>query len=168
MKIFLTLLTFLFIQSAFSQFDEYQNKRRIIHFEEGNNIYSLRGGKALNEQGYQFSFRGDYFIKEGISIGSNLDVILNHTENYFIGFSQNIRGYFFHSKIRPFIEVNHSYKIGDNFSLNAGIGTGLAIAGITNMLGVDFMLAYETAYMNFNNQKNEPYILPSIGINLQW
>ena len=167
-RILLIIVTFFSIQNSFCQFDEYENKRTLKYFEQGNDIYSLRGGKALGNLGYEFGFRADFFIKDGISWGTSINAIINHPKFYYLGLRQNIRGYLFHYKIRPFIEFNHTFKFGEDVSFNIGGGGGIAIAGITNMIGIDLMLQYETSYLSFSNIKTESYIIPTIGINLQW
>jgi hypothetical protein len=168
MKTFLILIAFFFIQNLFGQFDEYENKRMPKYFEEGNNLMEITSGKALDDLGYEFGFRTDFFIKNGLSWGTNIDVIISHPQYYYLGLGQNIRGYLFHYKIRPFLEINHSFKFGRDISFNIGAGGGIAIAGITNMLGIDFMVKYENPYLSSSDVKQEKSIIPTIGINLQW
>jgi hypothetical protein len=168
MKTYLILLSFFLIQSAFGQFDEYENKRMPKYFEEGNNLVSISAGKVQDNLGYEFGLRTDFFIKDGLSWGTDIKAIINHPQFYYLGFGQNIRGYLFHQRIRPLLEVHHSIKFGQDISFNFGIGGGVALAGITEMLGIDFILIYETPYTSFSDTKIKPYLIPSIGINFQW
>lgn len=164
--LFTSLLT---LQSVFGQFEEYSNKRMDTYFSASNHLVSLNIGQATDHNGYEISGRFDYFWKDGISTGSYLTAYINHPNFFYLSIGQNIRGYLFHFKIRPFIEINHDIIIAnETLALNIGPGGGIAIAGITNMLGIELQVNYEVPYVNFNDTKITPYLMPSLGIHLQW
>lgn len=156
-------------QQAFSQFEEYTNKRVQKYFSSDNELFSLSSGIGVEDYGYQVSVDYARFIKDGISWGWNVTVLFDHPDYLFTGTGNNVRGYLFHNKIRPFVEVNHEFRFGRDLIFNIGLGGGISIAGITNMIGLELKTEYKVPYLNFrDNEKLTPYIIPTIGLHLQW
>lgn len=167
-NIFLIIINILIIQNAYSQFEEYSNKRMDKYFSRGNDIVALNLGQGFNDVGYEIKGRYDFFFRDGMSTGSYLTAYINHPDFLYVGLGQNIRAYIFHYKLRPFIELNHDFIIGQSFVLNIAPGAGLSFAGISNMLGIELLINYEIPYVNFSGNHSNPYLITAIGINLQW
>lgn len=167
-NIFLIIANILIIQSAYSQFEEYSNKRMDKYFSRGNNIASLNGGQALDNFGYEISGRYDYFFRDGLSTGSYLTAYIDNPNFLYVGLGQNLRAYLFHYKFRPFIELNHEFIFGQNLILNIAPGAGISFAGVSNMLGIELLINYEIPYLNFSENSSSSYFMPTVGLNLQW